>query len=537
MNRRRALEVLAQVWPWLAALSSGALLALCFAPWNCTALVWIALIPLAAAVWFSPPSARRPGLRAAALGYCAGVVFFTMTFHWLGALGTLFGQSILRGLPLLLALYMGLYFAIWAWFLARVLAPDPARRNFPNSWANLAAGALGASAWVALEWVRGWLFSGFGWNGLGVALHGDLPMIQVASLTGVGGLSWMVAFVNLMVVIILRRLAGEIGISFGKRVRWEFSISVCVVLAAWGYGVRSLLAKPRASLPLQVASLQPNIAQEIKFSGDGEDEVFQQLGGLTKLATAASPPDLLLWPESATPRGMYADEANYRFVMDHAEAGDFSLMLGTVEDAPTEGVSYNTAKLLSAHGRDQQTHRKVHLVPFGEYLPLRPLLEPIAGALVPGDFAAGTEATVLELPKPRIKLSALICFEDTLGDLTRRFVQNGAQVLVNLTNDGWFLRSAGAEQHLQNALLRAVENRRPLIRCTNTGMTCWIGPNGHIEHSMKPFQAGFATWTVKVPAEPALTFYTRHGDWVAKLSALLALLATGGSFLLRRSKP
>jgi apolipoprotein N-acyltransferase len=513
------------LWPWLAAAASGVLLALCFAPWNITPLVWVALAPLICAVWFSPASARRAGLREAKLGYVAGFVFFTLVFYWLGALGTLFRQPLLYGLPPLLALLFGLYFAFWSWFLGRVLAPSPEARLFRNSWRNLATGALGASAWAAQEWVRSWLLSGFGWDGLGVALHGDLPMIQITALTGVLGLSWLVAFVNLMIVIVIRRIVGELGPQFVKRIRWEFSLSVALVVCVFSYGVRELLTKAPEAIPLRVTAVQPNIPQDVKFSAAGEDEIFRELGGLTQLAVAANKPQLLIWPESATPRGIYADELNYRFVMDHAELGDFGLLLGTVEDDLESGRTYNVAKLFTGRGAQEQTHRKMHLVPFGEYLPLRPILSPIVGGLVPGDFDPGEVATVFELPEPRIKLSALICFEDTLGDLTRRFAKNGAQLLVNLTNDGWFLHTAGAEQHLHNAIFRAVENRRPLIRCTNSGVTCSIDRHGHVDHWLRPFQQGFAARQVDVPSAAVLSFYTRHGDWFAQLASVVTLLA------------
>ena len=513
------------VWPWFASASSGALLALCFAPWNITPLVWVALGPLICAVWFSREAGRRPGLRAALLGYVAGFVFFAMVFYWLGSLAVLFEERWLYALPLLLALLFGFYFAFWAWFLARILAPDPERRMFRNSWSNLATGALAATAWISHEWVRGWLFSGFGWNNIGVALHADLPMIQIADITGAAGLSWLVAFVNVMIVIVIRRIVGELGPQFVKRIRWEFSISVAIVVCVFTYGVRSLLEKAPESTPLRVTAVQPNVPQELKFSADGEDEIFQQLGNLTRLAITASDPELLLWPESATPRGMYADDLNYRFVMDHAKSVGGGFLLGTVEDDPEHGVAYNAAKLFTAHGDAEQTYRKMHLVPFGEYLPLRPILGPIAGELVPGDFAHGAETIVLNLPNPALKFGALICFEDTLGDLTRRFVQGGAQFLVNITNDGWFLHTAGAEQHLSNAVLRAVENRRLLVRCANTGVTCSIDRNGRVDQWLRPFQQGFATRQLSIPAHPTLTFYTRHGEWLAHLAAFITVVA------------
>ncbi len=525
MSDRPAGSAIARAWPWLAAASSGVLLALCFAPWNVTPLAWVALTPLICAVWFSRESGRRPGLRAALLGYVAGLVFFTMVFYWLGALAPLFAEPWLYALPLLLALILGCYFAFWAWFLARVLAVTSAQRLFPNSWSNLLTGALAAAAWITHEWVRGWLFSGFGWNNLGVTQHADLPMIQIADITGAAGLSWLVAYVNVMIVIVVRRILGELGPQFLKRIRWEFSLSVALVVCVFSYGVRALLEKAPESFPLRIAAVQPNVPQTLKFSADGEDEIFHQVGSLSDLSTAGRPTDLLLWPESATPRGIYADDLNYRFVMDRAEAMEGGFLLGTVEDDPPGGVAYNTAKLFTAHGQRQQTYRKMHLVPFGEYLPLRPLFGPIAGGLVPGDFAHGEEPLVLELTDPAVKLAALICFEDTLGDLTRQFVKGGAQLLVNITNDGWFLRTAGAEQHLANAVLRTIENRRPLVRCANTGVTCSIDARGHVDRWLPLFQQGFAAREIRVPSASALTFYTRHGEWLAHAAAILALLA------------
>src|SRR4029453_14289741 len=151
-----------------------------------------------------------------------------------------------------------------------------------------------------------------------------------------------------------------------------------------------------------------------KFSAASEDRIFERLADLTTLAVSARP-DLLIWPEAATPRGVFADEINYRFVLDQAARGDFGFLLGTVDSEPG-GEAFNVAALLTNHGRTMQPYRKVHLVPFGEYLPFRnsfPLFAMVAGELVPGDFAAGTEFTVMELARPAVRFSSLICFEDT----------------------------------------------------------------------------------------------------------------------------
>ncbi len=537
--------------PWLAAAASGVLLALCFPPFNQGWLAWVALTPLICAVWLgngllafevwrlkfgvSPKrgsheelpaaeqqtsNAKRQTLNAkwfrpAALGYLAGVIFFAAVFQWLGSLGTLYGNPWLHLLPLVLALYMGLYFAFWAWFLARFAPGGSAPRN-------VAIGALGASAWVAHEWMRGWLFSGFGWNTLGVALHRDLPMIQIVDITGVAGLSWLVAFCNLMAVIVVRRIFADL-----RRARWEFTFTMALVVLVFGYGVRKL-TRPDISkaASLRIAALQPNIPQTEKFDPAHEDDVFQTLAGLTGLATLSEPaPHVVLWPESSTPRGMFADSVNYEFVMSQARRGDFGLLLGTLDSDPERGEDFNVAALLTARGEQRQIYRKMHLVPFGEYLPLRPIFEPLLGQLVPADFSPGREFTLLEIKEPAVKLAALICFEDTDGELTRRFVRAGAQVLVNLTNDGWFLRSAAAEQQLANAVFRSVENRRPLVRCANTGVTCAVDRTGRVDRWLEPFQQGFAVREVTVPVGASATFFTRHGDLLSPTAAFITALA------------
>jgi apolipoprotein N-acyltransferase len=543
-NFGKTTRFVAAWWPPLAAVSSGVLLAFCFPPWNFGGLCWIALTPLICAVWFSDRHAESAGRRArrhAWLGYLSGLVFFAMVFYWLSALGTLFKEPWLFGLPLFLALYLGLYFAFWAWFIGRlvprtsnaVLPTGPRRLGsaaavnpFSRSGRNLGLAALAACAWVAHEWVRGWLFSGFGWNSLGVALHEQLALIQIAEWTGVAGISFLVAFANLILVIVIRRIIGELGPVFLTRIRWEFSTAVAFVVAVFAYGVRVLIQPfPNDDVRLRIAAVQPNISQNEKFSADNEDAIFAQLDRLTALA-ASTQPDLLLWPEAATPRGMFADEINYRFVLRQAARGDYAFLLGTIDADRARDEEYNVAALLTARGQTIQSYRKMHLVPFGEYLPFRksiPLFAMIAGELVPGDFAAGTEFTVMQIEAPRLSLCALICFEDTIGTLTRRFVQKGAQLLVNLTNDGWFLTTAAAEQHLAMAVFRAIENRRPLVRCANTGVTCGIDRNGRVDRWLKPFERGFVSREVRVARDAPATLYTRWGEWFALLAAAVTL--------------
>ena len=202
----------------------------------------------------------------------------------------------------------------------------------------------------------------------------------------------------------------------------------------------------------------------------------------------------------------------------------------SIED---EKHAYNAALLVTEGGRRTQLYRKLHLVPFGEYVPGRnrvPLLARIIGDQVPADFDAGTDYTVFRLTNNAVQIAPLICFEDTIGELTRRFVIKGANLLVNVTNDGWFLRSAGSQQHLANAIFRCVETRRPMVRAANTGVTCFVNEFGRVTQTLvdetgSQFTDGVITGDVMIPTQGTLTFYAQHGELFAQCCACIALVA------------
>jgi apolipoprotein N-acyltransferase len=230
--------------------------------------------------------------------------------------------------------------------------------------------------------------------------------------------------------------------------------------------------------------------------------------------------------------------------MDFSASAKTDLLLGTID--LDEKHDYNAALLVSEEGRRVQVYRKVHLVPFGEYIPGRhtiPLLARVVGDQVPGDFGFGREHTVFRLANDKALVAPLICFEDTIGDLTRQFVLGGANLLANVTNDGWFLRSAGSRQHLANAVFRCPETRLPMVRAANTGVTCFINEFGRIIQSLvdengSQFTDGVLTGEVSIPLERELTFYVRHGEVFALscvgISALLLVFL--GMQLIRRRK-
>ncbi len=575
----------ARAWRWLAAALSGGLLVFCLAPWNQEWLCWLALTPLIAAVWTAPSSrpvpidprapvsrlrrlrARLAGwwrqrwIRCFFLGYLCGLIYIWGAFYWLTTV-TVPGWFILGP-------YMACYPAVWCVFIGTLAWPgpvftpvvstaddgphrkhglfiwNPAPANgsllLRSRW-NLWFAFLSAAAWVGLEWVRGWLFSGFGWNDLGIALHGNLPLLQIAEWTGVGGLSFLAAFVNVIAVATVARFYLEVR-AHRVRPHFDFTLTLAGLMVLIVTGVRTLkhshdeLARPGASIPLRVAAIQAAIPQGEKWDPAHVDSIVRTYDDLTATALATRP-QLLLWPEAATPYGMYDSRGQtidntFRVV----KTGRCNLLFGTLDfDFGADGRSqadYNAAMMLNPDRRRVQVYRKIHLVPYGEYVPYRKEFPPIAwivGDQVPGDFAFGKEPTVFEAVDPDVRVAPLICFEDALAELTRQPVLRGAQLLANVTNDAWFQRTAASRQHFNEAVFRTVENRRPLVRCANTGVTAFVDRDGRVTQMLLMpdgtiFGQGILSGVVNVPTGSDLTFYTQHGDIFSMACATAAGLA------------
>jgi len=521
------------VWPWILAVLSGGLMALAYPPFNQDWLIWLALTPLICAVWFGPATGRWRVLRLLGLGYATGLTFFWGVFFWVTEVSVEGWFA--------LAFYLGLYPAVWALYAGTVGRPrDPAasdggalrRSVWLSSWRNLRLAALGAAAWVGLEWVRGTLFTGLSWNSLGVALHGNIALIQIADLTGVGGVSFLVAMANLMLVMTFKRLSLELG-RMKLRPHFDFSITLALIAGAFSYGVHHYYDRnPDNELPLKIAAVQANIPQDHKWDPAFELHILDVYRKQTEIAVALRP-ELLIWPEAATPRPVLNDEEMKGVVVDILGRlkGDF--LLGSIYYDVT--AAYNSALLL---GPDTsiQLYNKIHLVPFGEYVPFRrsfPFFAWIVGDLVPSDFDAGVEPVVFQMKSRPVKIAPLICFEDTIGDLARQFAGRGAQLLITLTNDGWFRESAGSEQHLANSVFRAVETKLPLVRAANTGVTCFIDRLGRVTERLESddgdtFIEGVLFGQVKVPVFPKQTLYTRYGELFSLLCLCAALVAIRG---------
>ena len=501
---------------WLCAGGSGLILTLGYAPFSQPIAGWIGLIPLA---YYG--QRQQPGIRDAfLLGWFFGFSHFLTSLSWLQTV-TISGWAVLSAY---LAIYPALWFVLWV----RLAGRDPERMT---SLGNIRHSFLGASAWVLTEWLRGVVFTGFGWNFLGVS-QGDLLLVaQVADLGGVLLVSWVVAYAGLTLTLTARRFELEIRGSQKWRPRWDFTAGVIVVGLTMVYGARTLLRPlPEPVVTIRYAAIQPAVPQD-PWRSAKVSRVAQELTRWSELALlGGGPVDLLVWPESLAGTG-WREEPQLQAAFQAARRmGGRALLTGSLDVRGPQ--TFNCAILFQGpDGRPPEVYDKTHLVVMGEYVPLAGVF-PWLRKLVPpgGDLTAGNLPGLLTLESHGVRLAPLICFEDAVPRVVRRAAQKLPHLLVNLTNDAWFGASAGSRQHLENARLRAVETRLPLLRATNDGVTALISPRGVILAEVKDPETG----SVRDPGflrgdldlhEPKATPYTRWGEWPVWFS--LGLVALG----------
>lgn len=550
-----------------AAAASGALLTTAYAPHHISLVVWLWMFPLLIALWSGgkarSTAASRPIKTGFALGFIAGLSFFIPNLAWVRHSSRVINGAIddrwmgwsteLMGWGAVSALciYMSLYWGVWGAFAATVGRPRIGERSAPNrtgsplsfSLESLRAAFLNASLWTGLEWARGIVLTGFNWNGLGVPLAEELALAQAADIVGVAGLSFIPVFCSCVAFNTALRFREEARTG-RVRPHLDFFCATALVLADFIYGFRILSAPPpKDTIPLRVLLVQRNIAQAVKWGHEHDEAIYQGYAKLTQPFAADT--DLVVWPESALPLPFH-HPGHAAFLNDVLALGDFSLLTG-VDFFEEDGPNYTGAALVRGSIDHHQLYRKIHLVPFGEFLPLRsiPWVRAMLGGIVPGDFTSGssTEPLILEKP-PGVQLIPLICFEDTFGRLARKFVRDAPQLLVNCTNDGWFLHSPENEQHLASARFRCIELRRPMVRAANTGVTCIIGSDGRIRPGNRlanartgsVFVEGVLAREIELEKHPPRTFYARHGD-AFSVALLLAAGCVAAPALWRRRTP
>jgi apolipoprotein N-acyltransferase len=508
---------------YLVAVGAGWLLALAFPKFSVAGFAWVAPALLLAAAY------GKSGGDSFRVGCIGGLAFWLASLYWL-LLMPATGFPILGWLAL--AGYVALYFGAWVWLVTRSALPE-------DSWAGRMVWTLiGAAAWVALEMVRVRLFGGFPWSFLGASQYQLVPLIQIAAFTGVYGVSFLVAWFSLALysagLLILRQPA--------KRHVWqaEIILPMLAVIGCYVGGYFAISGTVPARESLRVTAIQPSVPQTLIWSPSEDARRFQALLDLSQRALT-NQTDLLIWPESAVPS---VDDPTYLAINQFVQSNHVWLILNAedVELQPTATNYFNAAFIIGPDGHWRQAYHKRDLVIFGEYVPLAkwlPFLKwltPISGGWTPGDKPVTFELERRPAPShagtiqvtigPESNASAtvgcapLICFEDTFPGTARDSAQDDVDLLVNLTNDGWFGESAEQRQHLANAVFRAVENGLPLLRCANNGVTCLINSRGRIEQVFRDAQNseyGGGSLTVEIPLlsateKRAPTFYNRNGD-------------------------
>jgi len=487
--------------PLALACGSAVLLVAAFPPWSQPWCAWIAFVPWVRLLDRTPPR------QAVGWSFLIGIAFFLGTMWWLVHV-TVPGW-------LILCAYLALYFAAFGWFVVAV-------RGLRSTVRGL---FVVPAAWVGLEYARSHLLTGLGWNLLAYSQAPWTPVIQVAELTGAWGVSFLMVLLNAALVELLPGTRAP-----GRRRR--FIIGAACVVAAFGYGTLRMPAIGNGS-SMRIAIVQGNIPQEEKWDESARESIVAQYEALTRQA-AQTKPDLIVWPETSVPGYLGIDEALTQQVIGIARSIGIPLLVG----APMGRVAMpgrapsgpllrqtNSAALIEADGTIRQRYDKLHLVPFGEFIPFERYVPWLRNVLPPiGEFVPGSDATVFRLG-PEKTLGALICFEDVFPQLARTFVRRGAAVLVNMTNDAWFGPTAAAYQHAQASTLRAVELRVPVVRAANTGWSGCIDQAGRWRGSVRNpdgrelFVAGTHTCVASLAGEASLTtsrtVYARWGDWFA----------------------
>lgn len=510
--------------PAARALLSGVLLTLAFPGFGHPACAWVALAPLCTVLadrrvlrpgpasvdplaGRHPRRAVSPEVRGWRLGWLTGISYFGGTLYWLSDVMVTFGdlgRPVAVLLNVLLVAFLALFPSVFGLMQARLVD-----RMGPRAL------ALAPALWVGTELARRYLFGGFPWVLVGYSQTDVLPIAQLASVTGVYGVSALVVAFN--AALAYAAVAG------GRAGVLAVATALALVGGVGWAGARRIAAgaATRGGTPVRVALVQGNIAQEDKWNPALAGRILDTYVALSRDA-AARGARLIIWPESATP--FYFEEEPVQGERLRAIARELRayLLFGSDELDGSRQRAYNAAYLVRPDGATAGVYRKMHLVPFGEYIPFRrmlffaaPLVESVA------DFSPGDSVTIF--PVDGRRASTAICYEVVYADLIRRFVVAGSELLTTITNDAWYGRSSAPHQHFQQAAMRAVEQGRYLVRAANTGISGVVDPYGRTLERSALFTETVIVRDVRFLR--ASTVYARIGDAFAWASALLTLAA------------
>ena len=503
---------------WLLAAIVGLALALAFPEPR-----WIILAWLVPGAWLVVVSGERRW-RLFGLAFVTALVFRLVSLRFL--LNMPHTAGAISGW-LALSFYSALYPAAWAWICGNWLRNGLSKLQWP--WVRrFSFGLFASAAWVGLEMLQARVLGGYPWNFLGVSQFENLPLIQITSVAGVYGVSFLMVWVSVSLLFAVL----QIRCAPANPWRWTAEVAlpllVLGLVCGWGF-FRVAKVQPPVN-KLAVALVQPSIPQQLIWQSGTGNERLSKVLELSRLALATKP-DLLVWPEACAP----ISAERWPEVFDMVKSSSVTLLFG-VDDAERDADEvryFNSAVFLTPDGPQLPSYRKRRLVMFGEYIPFEKAL-PFMKYLSPigGSFSAGTKPVQFALPNGKHTIAPLICFEDSFPHGGREHVSPGTDLLVNLTNDGWFGTGPEQWQHAANAVFRAVENGVPLVRCANNGLTCWIDPFGQVQQfygqeSGDIYGAGFVSFEVPLGQPLGRTVYNRYGDVFGWACFGWALVVTG----------
>ena len=475
----------------LAVAAGGYALSVTFPRPDWDGVAWFALTP----VILTALGRRARG--AFGLGWLSGFVFFFVLLRWLN-----FTFRTYSAIPLplvwvptaLLAAYCGLFVGVFAAALSWITE----RRSIPLALASA------PFLWITAEWLRGHLFGGFPWGLLGYSQFQRLPVIQIAELGGVYAVSFVVLAVNAVIVGVIALPWRQAAVGLG--------LGALLVGATLAFGAACLREAPPAETAT-IAVMQPSIEQPLKWDPEHAATTLGIYFALTRRAAADSP-QLVVWPETSSPTMLRHDPVLLAGLRDLSRRLNVPLVVGSVDvDTQAPDRYHNSAFLVTSRGIEAR-YDKIHLVPFGEYVPLGLIGVVRRWAEFVAQLEPGSRAVVF--PGPPAPFGIVICYEGIFPELVREFVRGGARVLLNMTNDAWFGRTSGPWQHLGMYPLRAVEHRIAIARAANTGISAFVAPSGQIVRRLGLFDRGVIT--DRVALRTGETLYTRFGDWLVYLA-------------------
>ncbi len=482
--------------PFFLCFLSGLLLTFSFPGLRLGFLAWTALVPFFAALHQSKNRSEAIGL-----SLTFGMTFFLCSMHWL--------TFVTAGGWLALAFFESLFFILFSLAFLRV-------RNLKNNFARILSFS---ASWCVFEFMRAEIpIFGLGWNLLAYS-QSDYSWIRLAANTvGSYGLGFVIVFVNACLFEIFQ--AAKQKTNF--KLPLSTLLTVLVFLSAHGfYYSRPSKITPRV---VRVALTQGNIPQSVKWEAMAREKIIEIYSKLTELS-AYDQPDLIIWPEAAYP-GYFNRDYDQVKILELIKKIGIPVLIGSPHWGG-DNTAFNSAYLIGADGEIKQRYDKQRLVPFGEYVPLGPVLEwlkPMAYTLGVSDFSEGKEFTVFRTMNGEVSFSTLICFEDTFPDMSRKFTARGADFLAVITNDAWFGPTSAGYQHEQVSIFRAIENGLPVVRAANTGVSSYISARGQVLSRLHGPDGreifSTARQTYDLPLEKIPTLYGR-GGWIFPYAAFV----------------